>query len=215
MKILSISDMVHGLIYSPQIKTRFNDIDLVISCGDLPYYYLEYIISSLDIPLYYVRGNHASKLEACHNIEKREPWGGIDIHRRCRRDQSGLLLAGVEGCLRYNYGPHQYTQFDMWMNVLSLIPGLMLNKMKYGRYVDVFVTHAAPYKIHDALDRPHIGIKAFNWFHKVFKPSIHLHGHIHIYRQDTIRETVVDQTRVINTYGFRELDYKTYDSMDD
>ena len=208
MKILSVSDMVHGLIYSPRIATRFNDVDLVISCGDLPFYYLEYIISSLDIPLYYVRGNHAGRVEVCSSIEKKEPWGGIDLHSRCKRDQSGLLLAGIEGCLRYNYGPYQYTQLDMWMMVFRLVPGLILNKIRHGRYLDIFVTHAAPWKIHDKTDRPHIGVKAFRWMHRVFKPPVHLHGHIHIYRQDTVKETFVDSTRVINTYGYRELEFE-------
>ena len=144
MKILSVSDMVHGLIYSPRIASRFEDVDLVISCGDLPFYYLEYIVSSLNVPLYYVRGNHAGRVEVCSSIEKREPWGAIDLHSHCKRDQSGLLLAGIEGCLRYNYGPYQYTQLDMWMMVFRLVPGLMLNKIRYGRYLDIFVTHAAP-----------------------------------------------------------------------
>lgn len=212
MKILSISDKIHGLIYSPQITARFKDVDLVISCGDLPYYYLEFIISTLNVPLYYVRGNHASRAELCASIEKKEPWGGIDLHKRCKRDQNGLLLAGIEGCLRYNYGPHQYTQFDMWMMVFGLIPGLVLNKIRFGRYLDIFVTHAAPWKIHDQTDLPHVGIKAFRWLHRVFKPSIHLHGHIHIYRQDTVRETLVENTRVINSYGYRELEFKIVNS---
>ncbi|MEM5776020.1 MAG: hypothetical protein AAGU05_13545, partial [Anaerolineaceae bacterium] len=64
MKILSISDVELGIIYSSQIAERFYDVDLVISCGDLPYYYLEYVISALNVPLYHVRGNHASKVEA-------------------------------------------------------------------------------------------------------------------------------------------------------
>jgi len=37
---------------------RFGDVELVLSCGDLPYYYLEYIVSMLNVPLLYVHGNH-------------------------------------------------------------------------------------------------------------------------------------------------------------
>ncbi|HVN56147.1 MAG TPA: hypothetical protein VMT46_17580, partial [Anaerolineaceae bacterium] len=44
----------------------------------------------------------------------------------------------------------------------------------------------------------------FRWLIRVFHPAYHLHGHIHIYRNDTPRETLVDQTWVINTYGYRE-----------
>ena len=79
----------------------------------------------------------------------------------------------------------------------------------YGRYLDIFVTHAAAWHIHDTQDLPHQGIKAFCWFHRVFKPAYHLHGHIHIYRQDTTRETRVNDTRVINVFNYRELEVET------
>jgi Icc-related predicted phosphoesterase len=205
MRILAVSDVESNLVYSPQIGKRFRDIDLAIGCGDLPYYYLEFIISSLDIPLYFVRGNHASHLESGENGDRTAPWGAIDLHQRVLRDHSGLLMAGIEGSIRYNNGFHQYTQSEMWSMVMGLVPGLYLNRLRYGRYLDVFVTHSPPWKIHDMEDRPHRGIKAFNWLVKVFQPTFHLHGHVHVYRSDTITETQIGQTRVINTFGYREL----------
>ena len=36
--------------------------DLVIGCGDLPFDYLEYLVSRLDVPLLYVPGNHDASL---------------------------------------------------------------------------------------------------------------------------------------------------------
>jgi len=39
--VLSFSDQVVELIYSTQIKKRFADVDIAISCGDLTYYYVE------------------------------------------------------------------------------------------------------------------------------------------------------------------------------
>jgi len=205
MKILTVSDVELSYIYSPTLKERFGDSDMVISCGDLPYYYLEYIISSLDVPLYYVRGNHASKVEFSSEGERHYPWGGVDLHQRCLTTPNGLLLAGLEGSLRYNNGPHQYTQSEMWMMVFGLVPGLILNRIRYGRYLDIFVAHAPPWKIHDKDDRPHQGIKAFRWLINVFKPPVFLHGHIHIYRQDTVTETTLPYTSVINSYGHREI----------
>jgi len=59
MKILAISDIVVPQLYTEQIPERFLDVDLVLSCGDLPYEYLEYIVTRLGKPLFYVRGNHA------------------------------------------------------------------------------------------------------------------------------------------------------------
>ena len=122
MKILTVSDVELSYIYSPFVKERFGDADLVISCGDLPYYYLEYIISTLDVPLYYVRGNHASRIEFGSGGERQYPWGGIDLHQRSTRSYNGLLLAGIEGSLRYNRGPHQYQQYEMWLMIYRLVP---------------------------------------------------------------------------------------------
>jgi uncharacterized protein len=206
MKILAVSDVELGLIYNPAIRERFGMVDLVLSCGDLPYYYLEFIISMLDVPLYYVRGNHAHSVEKTVAGDRSGPWGGFDLHRRTCRDDTGLLMAGIEGCLQYNFGPHQYSQTDMWRMVVLMTPALLLNRLRYGRYLDVFVTHASPWKIHDQDDRPHQGIKAFRWFDRVFKPRLHLHGHIHLYRQNTITETMVTGTRIINTFGYRVID---------
>ena len=52
-----------SFIYSPQVRGRFEDIDLVLGCGDLPYFYLEYVLTALNVPLFFVRGNHANKVE--------------------------------------------------------------------------------------------------------------------------------------------------------
>lgn len=202
MKLLTISDVEMSLLYSSQVKPRFNDVDLIISCGDLPYYYLEYIQSMLDVPLYYVLGNHANQSEWTDHGQVRYPPGGINLHRRSVNEK-GLLLAGVEGSIRYNYGPRQYTQGEMWAWVFLLIPQLVANRLRYGRYLDVFITHAPPWHIHDREDLPHQGIKAFAWFNRVFKPQFHFHGHIHIYQPNTIKETHFYQTEIINTYGYR------------
>jgi uncharacterized protein len=209
MKILSVSDVELNLVYSPQIVERFGDIDVIIGCGDLPYYYLEYIISMLNRPLYYVRGNHAPVVEFGTDWERQFPLGGHNIHRRVKRSPDGLLMAGVEGCLRYNKGPYQYTQREMWMHVFSLLPGLFWNKMKHGRYLDVFVTHAPPAGIHDADDRPHQGLKAFRWFDRVFQPAYHLHGHVYLYRQDAVKLTFLGKTKIINTYGYQVTEIST------
>ncbi len=203
IKVLSLSDTLLNFIYSPQIHARFNDVDLVIGCGDLPYYYLEYIISTLNVPLYFVRGNHASVVEHTVTGPRTSPRGAVDLHRKVVSHR-GLLLAGVEGSLRYSQGPFQYSQADMWLNVLTLVPQLLINRAVYGRYLDIFISHAPPKGIHDKTDLPHQGIDAFLWLLKVFKPSYHFHGHIHVYRPDTETKTRFQTTTVINSYGYAE-----------
>jgi Icc-related predicted phosphoesterase len=204
MKILTISDIIEPTLYSPLVRQRFSKIDLVIGCGDIPYYYPEYVASVLDAMLFYVRGNHDRVIEYTTGGERRAPMGGEDLHRRsvCFQD---LLFAGVEGSLRYRPGPFQYTQSEMWQHVFFLVPALFRNKLIHGRYLDVFITHAPPRGIHDKEDLTHQGIDAFRWVLKVFRPAYHFHGHIHIYRPDEIVESLVGPTRVINTFGYKEM----------
>jgi Icc-related predicted phosphoesterase len=203
LNVLSLSDKQVETIYSPRVKDRFGDIDLIITCGDLAYYYQEYVIDMLDVPLYYVRGNHSNAIEYTTAGPRIGPKGGSDLHRRVVHSQ-GLLLAGVEGSLRYRRGPFQYTQSEMWVNVLRIAPRLIINRMSRGRFLDVFVSHAPPWGIHDKTDLPHQGIQAFRWLIETFKPRYHFHGHIHVYRQDVQTITRHAHTTVINTYGFKK-----------
>jgi len=210
MKILAISDTIIEHLYTPYIRDRYPDISAIISCGDLPYYYTEYVLSLLNKPLFFIRGNHDIEIEIGSTSRQYGPAGGIDLHRRVV-NWNKFLLAGVEGSLRYRDGPFMYTPNEMWLNVFSLIPGLMLNYLRFGRYLDCFISHAPPFGTHDKRDLAHRGVKAFTWFARVFKPSYHLHGHIHVYRCDEPIDTLVEKTRVINCYGYREIEMTVKD----
>lgn len=205
LRILTLSDEVVKFIYSPAVRERFADVDLIIGCGDLPHGYLEYVVSTLNRPLFFVRGNHTCIVEYSESGERAVEHGGVNLHRRavCYR---GLLMAGVEGSVRYNRGLFQYTQMEMWEHVLRLVPALLRNRILYGRYLDIFVTHAPPWGIHDKDDPAHRGIKAFRWFVRAFRPMVHFHGHVHVYRADVPRETKFHATRVINTYPYLETE---------
>lgn len=209
IKILSLSDKQIDSIYSPKVKERFPDVDLIIGCGDLAYYYLEFVVSMLDVPLYYVRGNHSNVVEHTTTGPKTHPRGGVDLH--CKVVQhKGLILAGIEGSLRYRKGPFQYSQTEMWLQSLRIIPNLILNRLFYGRSLDIFISHAPPWGIHDKPDLPHQGIKAFRWLLDIFRPRYHFHGHIHIYKPETVRKTQYRSTTVINTYGCLETLVEPY-----
>jgi predicted phosphodiesterase len=63
MKILSISDVEINEL-SGQFDCRpFKDVELILSCGDLPPEYLSNIRERLDRPLFYVKGNHDIRYE--------------------------------------------------------------------------------------------------------------------------------------------------------
>jgi Icc-related predicted phosphoesterase len=203
MKLLSLSDQTLEFIYNPSVKDRFADVDFVLGCGDLPYYYLEYLVDQLGKPVFFVRGNHAATIEYSQGEERMGPWGAVDLHRKVVNFQ-GLLIAGFEGSVRYRQGPFMYTQSEMWSMVLNITPRLMFNRVRYGRSLDVLATHSPPWGIQDQKDPAHQGFKAFRWLLKVFKPRYHFHGHIHVYSKETPVLTSFKDTLVINTYGYRE-----------
>ena len=111
-------------------------------------------------------------------------------------------MAGIEGSLLYNYGPYQYTQAQMWMMVFELVPKLLLNYMRYGRFLDIFITHAPPWKINDMDDPAHQGVKAFRWLIKVFHPQLHLHGHTSNYLGNKNMVSTLGKTTIINVTGY-------------
>ena len=200
MRILSISDQVDPRIYSENLKERHGDVSFVISCGDLSYLYLEYVLTTLNRPLYFVHGNHDSVEEINLGEPRSYPLGAENLHRQIYRNH-GVLMAGVEGSILYSRKtPYQYTQMQMWNHVIKLIPGLLLNKFLHGRYLDIFVTHAPPSGIHEGSDWTHQGIKAFRWLISTFQPAYHFHGHIHYYRPDAVKETYLGNTLVVNTF---------------
>ncbi len=199
MKILCVSDTVMQQMESAaHLRRRYHDVELVVSCGDMPAAYLEFITSVLSVPLFYVRGNHDT------GYDERPP-GGINLHRHFA-EYHGITFYGIEGSLRYNNSPIQYSQFDMrsmvFKSALPLLPRRLLKK----RGVDVFVTHAPARGIHDADDLPHRGINAFRTFMNWYRPRYMLHGHVHTYDRRTIVETCYRQTCVMNINPFTLLE---------
>jgi Icc-related predicted phosphoesterase len=168
------------------VKERFADVDFVLGCGDLPYYYLEYLVDQLGKPVFFVRGNHAATIEYSQGAERTGPWGAVDLHQRLVNFR-GILIAGFEGSVRYRKGPFMYTQTEMWNMVLRMVPRLIVNAVRHGQE-----------------DPAHRGFQAFRWLLKVFKPRYHFHGHIHVYSKETPVLTRFHDTLVINTYGYRE-----------
>ena len=220
MKILCVSDQIDPLVYSNSIRERYKDVDLVISAGDLPMEYLDFIVSSLNKPLLFVFGNHnlsefgqyhrtsspeCEYHDALHPVCQDSCHGTTYIGSRCLRE-SDLLIAGVSGSLRYNNGLNQYTDFQMKMKLIRMIPSLMINRLRFGRFLDILVTHASPAGIHDKEDPCHRGFASFLWFMRTFKPRYLIHGHIHLYDLQDIRVSKYLETTVINAYSHYILD---------
>ncbi len=207
MKILALSDRVNEAIYSPQVRDLYGDIDLVIGCGDLPYYYLEYVVSMLPTPVAYVFGNHDLVQHMADGRKVTKPEGCISLEDRTEKI-SGLLLAGLGGSMRYNLEVrNQYTQAAMAWRVLGLAPALLGNHLRYGRYLDILVTHSPPHGIHDEADLPHQGFHSLLTLMRLFKPKYMFHGHTHLYRRDAVYQTRYHETEIINVYPNRLIEW--------
>jgi predicted phosphodiesterase len=186
VKILCVSDTVMPQLESAvNLRRRYSDVQLVVSCGDLPAVYLEYIVSTLNVPLFYVRGNHDERYSE-------SPPGGENLHMRVITHR-GLTFAGLEGCMRYNDGEIQYTESQMARMVIQM--GL---SPAVWRGLDVLVTHSPPQGIHDRKDRAHTGFRSLRWFMQWYRPRYLVHGHTHTWdRRDTV-QTQYRDTCVMN-----------------
>lgn len=214
MKILCVSDQIDPLIYSNSIKDRFGDVDLVLSAGDLPMEYLEFIVTCLNKPLFFVFGNHnlnelgvykpgfEDRFRQQNALEETAVLSSGATHLGSRIAREGnLILMGLGGSLRYNNGKNQYTNFQMNLEIVKLLPKLLLNRLLRGRFVDILLTHSPPKGIHDKDDPCHRGFSAFLWFMRLFKPKYLIHGHIHLYDLADVRTSRYQNTQIINAYS--------------
>jgi hypothetical protein len=214
MKILCVSDHIDPIVYSPSIKKRFGDVELVLSAGDLPLNYYDLIMSTLNKPLLFVFGNHNLRYISLYKgntdpfgrgrlpgqaADAYLPTGATYVGSRVRREKT-LLVAGLGGSVWYNGGENQFREFNIALRILKLIPRLLFNKLRFGRYLDILLTHAPPFGIHDGQDPCHRGFKAFLWFMRRFRPKFLVHGHTHLYSGSEARSTQYEQTTVINAY---------------
>jgi hypothetical protein len=202
LRVLAVSDVVEPQIYNNGVADWIGPVDLIISSGDLPPYYLDFLVSTLRAPLFHVLGNHCFVAHdpVTKHCSPSDFAGAQDLNGKVA-EYSGLLIAGAEGSPRYNKGPHQYTEQQMELNLLRLVPGMMLNKVRAGRYLDIMVTHAPPRGIHDNTDIAHRGFTSLIPFIERFKPALLLHGHTHRYDPMMPVRTRHGDTEVINTYG--------------
>jgi Icc-related predicted phosphoesterase len=207
MKILALSDRVVDLIYSPQLKERYADVDLVVGCGDLPYYYLEFIATLLTAPVLYVHGNHDRPTYMADGRVVSKPEGCTSIEDQVY-NFNGVLIGGLGGSMRYNdEATFQYTDLEMRGRMAGMLPGLLANRLRTGRYMDILISHSPPFGIHDGEDLPHTGFKSFLTLMRYAQPSLLLHGHTHIYQPNVPTETRYHNTKVVNVYPSRIIEW--------
>jgi Icc-related predicted phosphoesterase len=182
---------------------------MILGCGDLPYYYLEFLVSMLNIPLFYVPGNHDPKYNKLDPSSQAEGCDFLD--RRIARVK-GLNLAGLGGSIRYRPIPsNQYTQVEMYMRLISFVPSLLKQRIKNHGVLDVIIAHSPPYGIHDDNDPAHVGFLAFRDIIRIVKPRYFLHGHTREYKGNLLPAVAkLGTTTVINVNPYRLLEVEPY-----
>lgn len=189
MRILFLSDEESKAYWDYFQKETFEDIDLIVSCGDLKAEYLSFLATMTSLPVLYVRGNHDDK------YERVPPEGCICIEDDIYEFQ-GVRLLGLGGSYRYKEGRNQYTDGQMKRRVRRL-----WMKLFFKKGFDILVTHAPAYGVNDTKEGCHRGFEAFVDLIEKYEPRYFVHGHVHMnYGRQFPREDVLGKTRVINAY---------------
>ena len=172
MKILAISDVASKALWCPQCRERLEGVDLILSCGDLPRAYLEFLTNFTPVPILYVHGNHDKEYAA------QEPGGCICV------DDGGLCLAGGcgwsawGGSMRYNReSPYQYTEAAMRRRSRQAAA----QGAAAGRGGPAAGPTPPARGLNDGEDLPHRGFECFNAFLDEWQPRWFVHGHIHLF----------------------------------
>lgn len=190
IRILAVSDEVADALLNEE-RLREIGPDLVVSCGDLPFDYLEHLVTATNVPLAYVFGNHDPNgpgPDGCTPVEGRV----VDV--------GGLRIAGLGGSMRYSQGPHQYTEQEMRRRCRRLA-----SHVGRGKSVDVLVTHSPPHGVGDETDRAHTGFGVFHDLVRTLSPKVMLHGHIHLYGRARV-DRAIDEIPVLNAVGYRVVE---------
>lgn len=173
MKILAIADRppkksIGEIVLGEQI-------DVIITLGDLEYTEIAELAYIKDIPKIGVYGNHCTP-------GYMELLGITDLHLKTVTI-NGLTFGGFEGSHRYKKDEFakMYTQEEAL--------GLMVD----FPYVDVFIAHSPPAGINDEDDPAHQGLLALRHYLDRCKPRYFFHGHTYPIQENVVTEYVGTQ----------------------
>ena len=140
-------------------------------------------------PVLYVHGNHDTRYGS-------NPPEGCDCIDGHVVQYNGVRIMGLGGCLKYHPGEHQYTDRQMRGRILK-----MRWPIRKAGGVDILVTHAPAEGLGDSEDVAHWGFPSLRAFLDKYRPSYHVHGHVHMtYGQGIPRLQTYNETTIINAY---------------
>ena len=189
MRILAVADVEARSYYDFYTPGKLDEFDLILSCGDLPRPYLEFLVTMARCPLLYVRGNHDD------SFSNHPPEGCVCAEDRITVYQ-GLRILGLGGSFRYREGENLYTERQMARRIRRL----KLQLWKYGGF-DLLLTHAPARGLNDMDNLSHRGFQCFRTLLDTYQPAWFLHGHVHRnYGVHIPQISACGATTVINAY---------------
>ncbi len=96
VKILAISDVPSKLLWDESVRKRLEGIDLILSCGDLPKKYLEYLTNFTTVPILYVHGNHDGSYKESEPVAA-SVWTMRSMSGRAAHHGSGRVQSVQQG----------------------------------------------------------------------------------------------------------------------
>jgi len=194
LKLLIISDEESKFIREYFDIEVFNDVELVISAGDLKQDYLEFIAMILPVPMLYVHGNHDK------HFSKRPLKGCLPIDGKIITSNR-LRVAGLGGCQSPNPdGFYQLSEKQMAKRANRL-----LRKAKNN--IDIFVSHAPALGLGDGDDFFHKGFECFHDILNIAKPKLHIFGHQHLsYGKKHENPIHYNESLLYNAFGYKIIE---------
>lgn len=197
MRILAVADEESRYLWDFYQRDKLENVELILSAGDLAPEYLSFLTTMYAIPVLYVHGNHDDK------YAYKPPEGCICIDDTIYV-YNGIRILGLGGSMRYRPGGNQYTEEEMHKRVKKL-----WMKILRHRGFDVLLTHAPAYQINDGRDLPHQGFQEFVRLMEKYKPRFLVHGHVHLsYGRNHQRYDQYQNTHIINAYERCVFDYE-------
>lgn len=189
MNVLVIADEESLSLWDYFEQSKLDNIDLIISCGDLSPYYLSFLATMFKGPVLYVHGNHDEI------YDKSPPEGCICIEDDifCYR---GIRILGLGGSMKYRDGKYMYTEKQMKKRVRRL-----RGKIRKNEGFDILITHAPAKGLNDGDDLAHQGFECFHTLLKRYAPRYFIHGHMHMNYGAFIKRIIkYDRTEVVNAF---------------
>ena len=189
MKILVISDKESEMLTKFYHQNNLDEVDFILSVGDLPHAYLESVKTNLNKPLLYINGNH--------DLYKTKLFDKNFIEWKCA-EICGVKIVGI-GCKKRE--EKMLTEAEMSEKLNKLYKKLKNKK------IDIVISHYPAAGIGDGDDATHKGYQSIKEFVEKIKPTYFVYGHNHLNYNRTSRMIEMDNIKYLNAYEKFILDF--------